>query len=258
MKNETSWRPSKYVQSGRHWASSNDPEEVGLGSRLITDSVAKIYSKHLAACARGRLLDLGCGKAPLYGIYRGLVDSVTCSDWIDSDHVDVVSDLAQPLPFDDAAFDTIILSDVWEHVPDPALVWHEMTRVLTPGGHIVMNVPFFYWLHAHPHDFYRYTSFALSSFVSNNGLELLQLETLGVCTGGLGRPAREATHAGAMGWETARLVGSKRRDAMGMQPHRKAVGPGISTAFPTWVLCYCQKTFADFGLTATAYKSSLQ
>ena len=92
MKNETSWRPSKYVQSGRHWASSNDPEEVGVGSRLITDSVAKIYSKHLAACARGRLLDLGCGKAPLYGIYRGLVDSVTCSDWIDSDHVDVVSD----------------------------------------------------------------------------------------------------------------------------------------------------------------------
>lgn len=179
MKNETSWRPSKYVQSGRHWASNNDPEEVGVGSRLITDSVAKIYSKHLAGCARGRLLDLGCGKAPLYGIYRGLVDSVTCSDGIDSDHVDVVSDLTQPLPFDDAAFDTIILSDVLEHVPDPALVWREMTRVLAPGGHIVMNVPFFYWLHAHPHDFYRYTSFALSRFVSNNGLELLQLETLG-------------------------------------------------------------------------------
>jgi SAM-dependent methyltransferase len=146
---------------------------------LITDSVARIYSKHLTDFARGRLLDLGCGKAPLYGIYHGLVDSVTCSDWMDSEHVDVVSDLAQPLPFNDAVFDTIILSDVLEHVPDPALVWREMTRVLAPDGHIVMNVPFFYWLHAHPHDFYRYTSFALSRFVSINGLELLRLETLG-------------------------------------------------------------------------------
>jgi len=179
MRNETIWHPTKYVQRGGRWRTSLDPKEVGVGSRLIADSVAKRYDTHLASCAHGRLLDLGCGKAPLYGIYRSLVTSVTCCDWANDAHIDVVSDLAEPLPFADGAFDTIILSDVLEHAPDPALVWREMTRVLSPGGHIVMNVPFFYWLHAHPHDFYRFTEFALARFSADNGLKLLRLEPLG-------------------------------------------------------------------------------
>lgn len=179
MRNETMWRPTKYVQRAGRWRTSLDPQEVGVGSRLISDAVVKLYDEHLASCARGRLLDLGCGKVPLYGIYRRLTESITCCDWADDVHIDVVSDLAQPLPFADAAFDTIILSDVLEHAPDPALVWREMSRVLSPGGHIVMNVPFFYWLHAHPYDFYRFTEFALARFSSMNRLKLLHLEPLG-------------------------------------------------------------------------------
>lgn len=179
MRNEAAWRPTKYVQRGGRWRSSTDAAEVGTGSRLITDAVARVYGQHLAGHAHGHLLDLGCGQAPLYGLYRPLVTDVTCVDWAEAPHIDRACDLAQPLPFDAAAFDTIILSDVLEHVPDPALVWREMTRVLAPGGHIVMNVPFFYWLHAHPHDFYRYTGFALQRFVQINGLQLLSLRTLG-------------------------------------------------------------------------------
>ena len=179
MRNEADWRPTKYVQRGGRWRSSTDAAQVGTGSRLITDAVAHAYGQHLAGHAHGRLLDLGCGQAPLYALYRPLVDSVTCVDWADAPHIDQVCDLAQPLPFADGAFDTIILSDVLEHVPDPALVWREMTRVLAPGGHIVVNVPFFYWLHAHPHDFYRYTRFALERFVAINGLQLLHLHALG-------------------------------------------------------------------------------
>ena len=179
MRNESAWRPSKYVLRGGRWRSSTDAAEVGTGSRLITDAVARVYGQHLAAYARGRLLDLGCGQAPLYAMYRPLVSEVTCVDWAEAPHIDHAADLGQPLPFGDAAFDTVILSDVLEHVPDPALLWREMTRVLAPGGHIVMNVPFFYWLHAHPHDFYRYTRFALERFVAINGLALHVLQPLG-------------------------------------------------------------------------------
>lgn len=182
MKNRGQWRPSKFVLRGGRWRTSRDAREVGFGSRLITDAVALVYGEQLPQHARGRLLDLGCGKVPLYGVYQQSVDEVVCVDWAASepvDHIDRQCDLSQPLPFDDACFDTIILSDVLEHIPEPALLWHEMARLLAPGGTVIMNVPFFYWLHAHPHDYYRYTNFALERFVQRCGLELVLLRPLG-------------------------------------------------------------------------------
>lgn len=179
MKNAESWRPTKFVQRGRFWRASSDIREVGVGSRLIADAVARIYGAQLPLHARGRLLDLGCGQVPLYGVYRTLVHEVTCVDWSDGPHIDRCCDLAEPLPYADASFDTVILSDVLEHVPDPALVWREMARVLAPEGKVIMSVPFFYWVHAHPHDFYRYTNFALERFVRINGLSLVALQPLG-------------------------------------------------------------------------------
>jgi hypothetical protein len=46
-------------------------------------------------------------------------------------------------------------------------------------GKIIMNVPFYYWLHEQPHDYYRYTEFALRRFVEGSGLSLLQLNSIG-------------------------------------------------------------------------------
>ena len=42
-----------------------------------------------------------------------------------------------------------------------------------------MNVPFYYWLHEQPHDYYRYTEFALRRFAENSGLRLIQLKPIG-------------------------------------------------------------------------------
>lgn len=179
MKNEQAWRATKYQFRHGRWRSARNAAEVGVGSRLITDAVARMYDEHLRPHARGRLLDLGCGQVPLYGAYRPWVSEITCVDWVDGPHIDRVCDLSRPLPFDDAGFDTIILSDVLEHIAEPALLWREMARLLTPGGKILMNAPFLYWLHAQPHDYYRYTEFALERFVHSNGLSLVTLRPLG-------------------------------------------------------------------------------
>lgn len=183
MRDPESWSPSKFVFRGGRLATSRDAREIGKGSRLTADLVAKHYGQHLPQHARGRLLDLGCGKVPLYDVYRDLVSEITCVDWNDSEHgsrhVDVACDLSEPLPFEDDAFDTILLSDVLEHLPEPEALWREMSRVLSPGGTLLMNVPFFYWLHEKPHDYYRYTEFALRRFVARAGLELVLLEAMG-------------------------------------------------------------------------------
>lgn len=179
MKNAHAWRPTKFESRAGRLRGARNSTEVGAGSRLITDAVARAYGEQLQQHARGRLLDLGCGKVPLYGAYRDLVVDVTCVDWVAGEHVDLNCDLSAPLPIESAQYDTIILSDVLEHVPDPSLLWQEMTRLLKPGGKVMMNVPFLYWLHAHPHDYYRFTQFALERFVRINGLAMITLQPLG-------------------------------------------------------------------------------
>lgn len=183
MRNTEKWAESKYVWHGGRLRASRDPLEVGVGSRLTADRVAEFYSQYIPRFARGRLGDLGCGKAPLYGLYRPYVDNVICVDWPQTVHetsyVDFEVDLEGSLPFGDNFFDTLLLSDVLEHVPNPENLWLEMSRVLSPGGHLLMNAPFLYGVHEEPYDFARYTSFALSRFAQRAGLRVVLLEPVG-------------------------------------------------------------------------------
>jgi SAM-dependent methyltransferase len=177
------WTPSKFVRRGGRWRATKDVVELGIGSRLVADAVVARYDACLPRFARGRLIDLGCGKVPLYGMYRDLVGDVTCVDWSASHHacphLDHELDLTKPLPFADASFDTVILSDVLEHVPSPESLWREMARLLAPGGHVVLNVPFMYGIHEAPHDYARYTEFALRRFAQEAGFEVVLLEAVG-------------------------------------------------------------------------------
>lgn len=183
MRHANRWIDSKYVRRKGRLVASRDPAEVGVGSRLVTDCVAALYEAYLPRFARGRLIDLGCGKAPLYGSYRDLVDEITCVDWPQSAHaspyLDHEVDLGQKLPFGDSSFDTIILSDVLEHVPTPEGLWREMARLLAPGGHALVNVPFLYGIHEAPHDYGRYTEYALRRFAGLAGLEVSVLMSVG-------------------------------------------------------------------------------
>jgi SAM-dependent methyltransferase len=179
MKNQAAWAPTKFELSRGRWRGSRDRSQLAVGSRLMGDLVAGEYQRHLCTHATGRLLDLGCGDVPLYGAYEPYVAEITCLDWNPGQHIDVQFDLSQPLPFDDGRFDTIILSDVLEHLAQPEQLWAEMSRVLAPVGKIIMNVPFYYSVHERPHDYYRYTNFALERFVQMNGLELLHLSACG-------------------------------------------------------------------------------
>lgn len=183
MKSCDKWQPSKFVYKNGKLIASRDTEEVGVGSRLIADLIAQIYDKNLQQHAKGKLLDLGCGKVPLYHAYKNYITDNICVDWQNSLHknefLDFECNLNEILPFENEEFDSIILSDVLEHIPQPELLWKEMSRVLAKGGKIIMNVPFYYWIHEHPYDYYRYTEFALRRFVELSGLKLIQLEPFG-------------------------------------------------------------------------------
>jgi SAM-dependent methyltransferase len=183
MKNATNWEPSKFIYRKGKLIASRNSKDVAPGSRIMADAIARHYDEYVKHHVRGSLLDLGCGKVPLYECYKEYITDNICTDWGNSlhknDYLDFEHDINTELPFADEQFDTIILSDVLEHIYQPLLLWHEMHRVLKPNGKILMNVPFFYWLHEEPFDFYRYTEYSLRRFAEETHSKIHVLKPLG-------------------------------------------------------------------------------
>ncbi len=183
MKNAEQWRPTKFVQTRHGLRASRDLKHVCLESRFIADIIAQHYARALRGHARGRLLDLGCGHVPLYEIYRDSVLENVCVDWDNTLHVnpflDQTVDLIENWPFEPASFDTVLLTDVLEHIAEPMNVMRQIAAILRPGGKLILGVPFFYWLHEQPHDYYRYTKHALRRFCELAGLRVVELESYG-------------------------------------------------------------------------------
>ncbi len=55
------------MRRGKKLKASRDPHEAFFGSWLFGDLIAAWYSQSLPQHARRKVLDLGCGKVPLYG-----------------------------------------------------------------------------------------------------------------------------------------------------------------------------------------------
>lgn len=182
MRNRAAWRPSKFeIDRAGKWRGSRS--EVPITSRLAADIAAGFYYQTIHEHARGRLIDLGCGKVPLYGMYKDLVSDVVCVDWPnslhDSAHTDVFADLNHPLDVEETGFDTAIASDVIEHLHTPEALFASAARLLRPQGKLLVGVPFLYWIHEMPHDFHRYTRFALEKMTRDAGLTVISLTAAG-------------------------------------------------------------------------------
>jgi SAM-dependent methyltransferase len=183
MRNAEAWQPTKYVQRGGKWCVSSEPRELSPLSRLSSSLALGATERAIAVHARGHLADLGCGRAPLFGMYRSRVEQVTCIDWPQSphgdDHIDVAADLNRPTELASDSFDTILSSSVLEHIWDHGVFWDEMVRLLRSGGKIILIVPFVYGLHEEPHDYFRWTRHALARACGERGLAVRELEPYG-------------------------------------------------------------------------------
>lgn len=64
---------------------------------------------------------------------------------------------ADALPFDDAAFEVVISTEMLEHDPSPWLSLAEMGRVLKPGGHLILTTRGNgFGEHNEPSDYWRF------------------------------------------------------------------------------------------------------
>ncbi|MBF0141043.1 MAG: methyltransferase domain-containing protein [Magnetococcales bacterium] len=96
----------------------------------------------------GRMLEVGCGVGYLLiqlgqGWERFGIDREYNSLRMLHDQARVVLGNASSLPFPDRFFDLVLCSEVLEHLPEPEdqACLTEMTRVLKPGGRLLITVP---------------------------------------------------------------------------------------------------------------------
>lgn len=183
MRKKDFWRPRKYIETPNGLRASRDSLEVGLGSRFVAYLQAAAYEKAIRLHAKGLLLDLGCRKVPLFGIYRNYVTDNICVDWSNTYHrtpnLDCELNLGMSMPFPSGCFDTILVTDVMEHISDPFLVWQEISRLLRPSGKLIIGVPFLHPVHEEPFDYFKYTEFSLRMLSERNDLCVTSLISYG-------------------------------------------------------------------------------
>ena len=183
MKNEEDWQPTKidWHPDGRWRIRVGGVSPGSLLTAIVQqEALIPLIRRYL----RGRIADIGAGDVPFYPGYRDQVESITCIDWGQSmhdscKHSDLLCDLNKGLPLSDTSIDAALMSSVLEHIAEPWNILSELYRCLTPGGCVVIEVPFFYWLHEVPHDYYRYTRYALVRMAENAGFEIEKIAPYG-------------------------------------------------------------------------------
>src|ERR1043166_5749551 len=147
----------------------------------VTDPYYLVYRKLFpdleaaAANAHGALLDIGCGNKPYESMFTGRISSYTGCDVVQSsdERVDVLCP-ATAIPLADGSFQTVLRTQVIEHVADHGLLLQEAYRLLAPNGVLILSAPLYWPPHEQPHDYFRFTEFGLSHLLLKAGYEKIQ------------------------------------------------------------------------------------
>jgi SAM-dependent methyltransferase len=128
----------------------------------------------LARELNGDFLDVGCGTQPYLAYFTHIPKKTACDFDAGRGNVDFACP-ADNVPLPDACMDSILCTEVLEHVPEPMAVWKEFHRLLRPGGKVLLTTPMYWPAHELPYDFYRYPEHGLRRLAKESGFEMLSL-----------------------------------------------------------------------------------
>lgn len=134
------------------------------------------------------VLDAGCGTGGLLRRLREMrpewtltgldFSPLACELARERTGSEIVQGSVASLPFPDEHFAAVVSCDVVCQVAEPARAVREFTRVLTPGGFVVMTMPAYPWMFSY-HDrevgnLRRYTRGEVADLLRTGGLEIVR------------------------------------------------------------------------------------
>lgn len=130
--------------------------------------------RRLLPTCRGTVIDVGCGAQPYRSLlpagvrYMGL-DAADAQAQFGYEVPDTTYFTGETWPVADASAETVLATETLEHVLRPAQFLLEAVRCLTPGGTLILTVPFSARWHFIPQDYWRFTPSSLRHLLCDAG-----------------------------------------------------------------------------------------
>lgn len=113
-------------------------------------------------------LNIGAGQTNVHPSIKNL----ELEAGVNIDYVGSVLDI----PCNDNEFDLVIAQEVLEHVKDPRKAVEEICRVLKPGGHFYLQLPFIIGFHPCPNDYWRFTNEGIQELLEHSNFRISELK----------------------------------------------------------------------------------
>lgn len=133
----------------------------------------------------GRVLDFGCADMPYRRLFAPTVEFAG-ADLPGNPDATIEIQPDGTLPVGDESFDTVLSTQVLEHVTDPGVYLSECARVLRPEGRMLLSTHGLMIYHPDPVDYWRWTCAGLRRQVSEAGFVIERFEgIMGLAATGL-------------------------------------------------------------------------
>jgi len=127
----------------------------------------------------GHVLDVGAGSLLYKKILSKHALQYTSTDKYSTHELLDFQYDATDLKFPPSSFDVVFCNQMLEHVEQPKTALSEIKKVMKDSGTLIVGVPFFYYLHGLPHDYFRYTEYGLKSMLKESGFDIINLNAVG-------------------------------------------------------------------------------
>jgi SAM-dependent methyltransferase len=150
--------------------------------RLWLDASLAAFANEM----RGVVLDLGGKRENKRGTFQPPEEQARAWWYLNLDlstNPNIFADVTR-VPLMAQSVDSILCTEVLEHLPNPQACVDEIHRLLSTGGVALASVPFFYPVHADPYDFQRFTEDGLRQLFRN--FKSVEVHRMGGYAGVLG------------------------------------------------------------------------